>query len=365
MPPAIVEACDEPAECSEAGSVSGVEPALPAAEPGVSDPSASTGATSPPGIAAENPSEDTAPENAAENPSEDTAPESAAENPSEDTAPESAAENPSEDTAPESAAENPSESTAPESAAENPSEDTADPPDPGARCTAAGGEPSAGCPIPLAVAVAPSVLAIWEPGATATTSVLVLSETGRDWPITVRIDPGEVDPSVSFVVSAPYCERDNGLCSYQITAQHDGSPISSPGFATASVIIELPDTGQTARYGFRVEQRAFSWPDALHVSLVYGAAEFLAAELGVPADELALVDAVQVEWADGSLGCAREGGTYEQAVIPGFLLSFVHTGAGDASSIHPVHAAGSLWRFVRPVDCIATSGVTYRPVPTQ
>ena len=46
----------------------------------------------------------------------------------------------------------------------------------------------------------------------------------------------------------------------------------------------------------------------------------LASRLAVPADEIALVEAIGVEWSDSSLGCPQEGMSYLQVITPGYRI---------------------------------------------
>lgn len=48
---------------------------------------------------------------------------------------------------------------------------------------------------------------------------------------------------------------------------------------------------------------------------------------GLRADQITLVDAIRVEWPDGSLGCPQPGLDYVQMLTPGYLVTLVAEGA--------------------------------------
>lgn len=68
------------------------------------------------------------------------------------------------------------------------------------------------------------------------------------------------------------------------------------------------------------------------------AIEALTKQLGVPANEVRVVNAAPVEWRDSSLGCPERGVMYTPALVPGFKVTLqvadrqyeVHTGSGRA-----------------------------------
>ncbi len=66
----------------------------------------------------------------------------------------------------------------------------------------------------------------------------------------------------------------------------------------------------------------------------------LAARLNQDAAEIELLDARDVTWRDGSVGCPTPGLAYSQALVPGFLIVLQ---SGDASYVY--HAAGDLLPF--------------------
>jgi hypothetical protein len=55
-------------------------------------------------------------------------------------------------------------------------------------------------------------------------------------------------------------------------------------------------------------------------SLINMAITDLAQRLGVPANEIVLLEATSVVWPDGSLGCPQEGMVYAQVLTPGYLI---------------------------------------------
>lgn len=46
----------------------------------------------------------------------------------------------------------------------------------------------------------------------------------------------------------------------------------------------------------------------------------LAQRLGIPVNDVVLVEAASVTWPDGSLGCPQPGMEYAQALVPGYLI---------------------------------------------
>jgi hypothetical protein len=50
------------------------------------------------------------------------------------------------------------------------------------------------------------------------------------------------------------------------------------------------------------------------------ATQDLAARLKIPAEEITLVDVVQIVWRDGSLGCPQPGMMYTQALVEGMRI---------------------------------------------
>ncbi len=56
--------------------------------------------------------------------------------------------------------------------------------------------------------------------------------------------------------------------------------------------------------------------------LVQLARDDLAARLGIPSEQIALVEYKSVEWPDGSLGCPAPGMEYTQVMVDGLLIRF-------------------------------------------
>ena len=52
----------------------------------------------------------------------------------------------------------------------------------------------------------------------------------------------------------------------------------------------------------------------------------LAAALGCVSGDIAVATVEPVVWNDGSLGCARPGMRYTQAIVPGYKVTLVHAG---------------------------------------
>jgi hypothetical protein len=50
--------------------------------------------------------------------------------------------------------------------------------------------------------------------------------------------------------------------------------------------------------------------------------EDLAQRLSVPISDISLVEAKEVTWSDGSIGCPQPGMMYAQVLMPGYLIKF-------------------------------------------
>ena len=79
----------------------------------------------------------------------------------------------------------------------------------------------------------------------------------------------------------------------------------------------------------------------------------LAGRLGVPADDIEVVEAREVTWPDASLGCPEPGMMYAQVLTPGVLVRLVHAGRE-----HGYHARQGR----SPVEC--PGAVATDPVET-
>ena len=55
-------------------------------------------------------------------------------------------------------------------------------------------------------------------------------------------------------------------------------------------------------------------------ALIEKARENLAQRLSIPAGDISLVEAKEVVWPDGSLGCPQPGMMYAQVLTPGYLI---------------------------------------------
>ena len=55
-------------------------------------------------------------------------------------------------------------------------------------------------------------------------------------------------------------------------------------------------------------------------NLISQAREDLAQRLSTPADHITLLDAIEVEWSDSSLGCPQPGMEYLQVITPGYRI---------------------------------------------
>lgn len=81
-------------------------------------------------------------------------------------------------------------------------------------------------------------------------------------------------------------------------------------------------------------------------SLVQAAVRDLSARLGIPEEDIeVVVDAKEVQWPDGALGCPEEGKVYTQAVVDG---TQVILGAGER--VYDYHAGADGEPFLCPSD---------------
>lgn len=80
---------------------------------------------------------------------------------------------------------------------------------------------------------------------------------------------------------------------------------------------------------------------------VSGAVVDLAEALDVPSEEVEVISVEEVTWRDGSLGCAREGMAYTQAIVDGTRIILEADGAE-----HEYHAAAGkpAFRCVEPTQ---------------
>ena len=65
---------------------------------------------------------------------------------------------------------------------------------------------------------------------------------------------------------------------------------------------------------------------------VDAALQAAAARLGVPRDQLRVVQVQEREWSDASLGCPQPGQLYAQVITPGYLVTI--EGAGRRVEVH-------------------------------
>ena len=61
-------------------------------------------------------------------------------------------------------------------------------------------------------------------------------------------------------------------------------------------------------------------------SLLSSIKDELAEKLDVAVDDIEVVSAEAVMWSDGSLGCARPGQVYTQAIVPGYRVILEYSG---------------------------------------
>jgi len=75
--------------------------------------------------------------------------------------------------------------------------------------------------------------------------------------------------------------------------------------------------------------------------LVQQARDDLAMRLGIPSEQIDLVEFKQVEWPDGSLGCPQPGMAYTQVMVDGLLIRFQAGG-----SVYEYHSGGNRSPFL-------------------
>ena len=78
----------------------------------------------------------------------------------------------------------------------------------------------------------------------------------------------------------------------------------------------LPTTVETTQ----MPQPRPTNPDPVIQSLIEKATDDLSQRLAISADQINLIQASEVTWPDGSLGCPREGMSYIQVLTPGYLI---------------------------------------------
>ena len=61
-------------------------------------------------------------------------------------------------------------------------------------------------------------------------------------------------------------------------------------------------------------------------SILEAVKQDLAERLGASADEFEVIKAESITWNDGSLGCAKPGEVYTQALVPGYWILLEHEG---------------------------------------
>jgi hypothetical protein len=92
---------------------------------------------------------------------------------------------------------------------------------------------------------------------------------------------------------------------------------------------------------------------AVPVELIERMREDLARQIGDRARDATLVEAIAVEWPDGSLGCPEPGQMYTQALVPGYRVIFE---AGGTTYAYHADRRGQ-WRLCRNPSPPATRDV--------
>lgn len=67
-------------------------------------------------------------------------------------------------------------------------------------------------------------------------------------------------------------------------------------------------------------------PTAVPQSVVDESIALLAEQLGVAVDQIEVTNAMEIEWRDGSIGCAEKGTAYTQALVQGVLVELTVDG---------------------------------------
>lgn len=110
------------------------------------------------------------------------------------------------------------------------------------------------CHIEFGTAITPALFVIETAGQTHIGTVLVEVVGGREWPITVGVDPPPDSEHVSFEIGEPICGYLKALCSYPLTLTQDGSANTVNGIRTGSVLVTLPNA-QRSSADFAVEYK--------------------------------------------------------------------------------------------------------------
>lgn len=107
------------------------------------------------------------------------------------------------------------------------------------------------------------------------------------------------------------------------------------------------------------------FPDA---PIEEGAREALATWLGIPSEEIEVVEVEEVEWPDTSLGCPQPGMVYAQVIVPGCRVVMKARGevyeyhSGEARAVL-CHQRGHLTSIV-PSPTVTSVAVPSAPTPT-
>jgi hypothetical protein len=114
------------------------------------------------------------------------------------------------------------------------------------------------------------------------------------------------------------------------------------------------DSSTTTTIGITPTSEELMEDDA---SLVQAATRDLSARLGIPEDEIEVVEAKEVQWPDGALGCPEEGKMYTQAVVEGTQVIL-----GANERVYDYHAGADGEPFLCPSE-EKDGGYEFTPPP--
>ena len=92
-------------------------------------------------------------------------------------------------------------------------------------------------------------------------------------------------------------------------------------------------------------------------AVVQAAIQHLSARLGIPEGDIEVVEAKEVEWPDGAIGCPEEGKMYTQAVVEGTQVIL-----GANGRVYDYHAGADGEPFLCPSD-EKDGGYEFTPPP--
>jgi hypothetical protein len=134
-----------------------------------------------------------------------------------------------------------------------------------------------------------------------------------------------------------------GLAMVALTACGSAEePLAQPGSTTSTTAADAGTT--TTTEGFTLQTVPTSEADLL--LLAKAARADLAANLGVPEDEISVTGAAAVAWNDGSMGCPQPDMSYTQALVDGARVTLTH----DDVTYTYHQGGGQLFLCEQPAD---------------